>query len=41
MAGVRVVDFAQDIDGLLAALLLSEHGVDVLHIDSPGGPLSS
>jgi crotonobetainyl-CoA:carnitine CoA-transferase CaiB-like acyl-CoA transferase len=41
LAGVRVVDFAQYIDGPLAALLLSEQGAGVVHIDPPGGSLSS
>jgi crotonobetainyl-CoA:carnitine CoA-transferase CaiB-like acyl-CoA transferase len=38
LEGVRVVDFGQYIAGPLAALLLSDQGADVIHVDPPGGP---
>ena len=36
--GIRVVDFGQWIAGPLAAMLLADHGADVVHVDPPGGP---
>ncbi|MFN8558578.1 MAG: CoA transferase [Dehalococcoidia bacterium] len=36
--GVRVIDFGQYIAGPLAAMLLADHGADVVRIDPPGGP---
>lgn len=36
--GVRVVDFGQYVPGPLAAVLLADHGADVVHVDPPGGP---
>ena len=36
--GVRVVDFGQWIAGPLAAMLLGDHGAEIIHIDPPGGP---
>jgi crotonobetainyl-CoA:carnitine CoA-transferase CaiB-like acyl-CoA transferase len=36
--GVRVVDFGQYIAGPLAAVMLSDQGADVIHVDPPGGP---
>src|SRR5215212_1617256 len=36
--GVRVVDFGQYIAGPLAAVMLSDQGADVVHVDPPGGP---
>src|SRR5678815_5223595 len=36
--GIRVVDFGQWIAGPLAAMLLGDHGADVVRADPPGGP---
>src|SRR5215212_5057358 len=36
--GVRVVDFGQYIAGPLAAVMLSDQGADVVHVDPPDGP---
>src|SRR3982750_4714415 len=36
--GVRVIDFGQYIAGPMAAMLLGDHGADVVRIDRPGGP---
>jgi crotonobetainyl-CoA:carnitine CoA-transferase CaiB-like acyl-CoA transferase len=36
--GVRVVDFGHYIAGPLAAVMLSDQGADVIHVDPPGGP---
>jgi crotonobetainyl-CoA:carnitine CoA-transferase CaiB-like acyl-CoA transferase len=36
--GVRVIDFGQYISGPLAAMLLGDHGADVIRVDPPGGP---
>jgi crotonobetainyl-CoA:carnitine CoA-transferase CaiB-like acyl-CoA transferase len=38
LAGVRVIDFGQYIAGPLAAVMLADHGADVIHVDPPGGP---
>src|SRR5262252_2379404 len=38
LAGVRVIDFGHYIAGPLAAVMLSDQGADVIHIDPPGGP---
>src|SRR6476620_2492550 len=38
LTGVRVVDFGHYIAGPLAAVMLSDQGADVIHIDPPGGP---
>ena len=38
LAGVRVVDFGHYIAGPLAAVMLSDQGADVVHVDPPGGP---
>jgi crotonobetainyl-CoA:carnitine CoA-transferase CaiB-like acyl-CoA transferase len=38
LTGIRVLDFGQFIAGPLTAMLLAEHGADVIHIDPPGGP---
>ena len=38
LAGVRVIDFGHYIAGPLAAVMLSDQGADVIHIDSPGRP---
>ena len=38
LEGVRVVDFGQYIAGPLAAVMLSDQGADVIHVDPPGGP---
>jgi crotonobetainyl-CoA:carnitine CoA-transferase CaiB-like acyl-CoA transferase len=37
--GIRVIDFGQYIAGPLAAVLLSDEGADVIHVDPPNGPL--
>ena len=36
LQGVRVVEFGHYISGPLAALMLSDAGADVVHIDRPG-----
>ena len=36
--GIRVIDFGQYIAGPLAAVMLSDQGADVIHVDPPGGP---
>jgi crotonobetainyl-CoA:carnitine CoA-transferase CaiB-like acyl-CoA transferase len=36
--GIRVIDFGQYIAGPLAAVLLSDQGAEVIHVDPPGGP---
>ena len=36
--GVRVVDFGHYVAGPLAAVMLSDQGADVIHVDPPGGP---
>jgi len=36
--GIRVIDFGQYIAGPLAAVMLADHGADVIHVDPPGGP---
>lgn len=38
LAGVRVIDFGQYIAGPLTAMLLADHGADVIRVDPPGGP---
>ncbi len=38
LEGIRVIDFGQYIAGPLAAMLLGDHGADVIRIDPPGGP---
>jgi crotonobetainyl-CoA:carnitine CoA-transferase CaiB-like acyl-CoA transferase len=38
LKGIRVIDFGQYIAGPLAAVLLSDQGAEVIHIDPPGGP---
>jgi crotonobetainyl-CoA:carnitine CoA-transferase CaiB-like acyl-CoA transferase len=38
LEGVRVIDFGQYIAGPMAAMLLGDHGADVIRIDPPGGP---
>lgn len=38
LAGVRVIDFGQYVAGPLAAMLLADHGAEVIRIDPPGGP---
>ena len=38
LEGIRVIDFGQYIAGPLAAVMLSDQGADVIHIDPPGGP---
>jgi crotonobetainyl-CoA:carnitine CoA-transferase CaiB-like acyl-CoA transferase len=35
--GIRVVDFGQYIAGPLAAMLLADHGADVIRVDPPSG----
>ena len=38
LLGVRVIDFGQYVAGPLAAMLLGDHGAEVIRIDPPGGP---
>jgi crotonobetainyl-CoA:carnitine CoA-transferase CaiB-like acyl-CoA transferase len=38
LEGLRVIDFGQYIAGPMAAMLLGDHGADVIRIDPPGGP---
>ncbi|MHB8573726.1 MAG: CaiB/BaiF CoA transferase family protein [Dehalococcoidia bacterium] len=38
LIGVRVLDFGQYVAGPLAAMLLSDMGADVIHVDPPAGP---
>jgi crotonobetainyl-CoA:carnitine CoA-transferase CaiB-like acyl-CoA transferase len=38
LEGIRVIDFGQYIAGPMAAMLLGDHGADVIRIDPPGGP---
>jgi crotonobetainyl-CoA:carnitine CoA-transferase CaiB-like acyl-CoA transferase len=37
LASIRVIDFGQYIAGPLAAMLLADHGADVIRVDPPGG----
>ncbi len=36
--GIRVIDFGQYIAGPLTAMMLRDHGADVIRVDPPGGP---
>jgi len=38
LRGIRVIDFGQYIAGPVAAMLLADHGADVIRVDPPGGP---
>src|SRR5271157_3431658 len=38
LEGIRVVDFGQYVAGPLAAVMLSDQGADIIHVDPPGGP---
>jgi crotonobetainyl-CoA:carnitine CoA-transferase CaiB-like acyl-CoA transferase len=38
LKGIQVVDFGHHIAGPLAAVLLSDQGADVIHVDRPGAP---
>ena len=38
LAGVRVIDFGQQIAGPAAAMIFADLGATVIHIDPPGGP---
>ena len=38
LEGLRVIDFGQYIAGPMAAMLLGDHGADVIRVDPPGGP---
>lgn len=38
LEGTRVIDFGQYIAGPLAAMLLGDHGADVIRIEPPDGP---
>src|SRR5262245_37159085 len=38
LEGIRVIDFGQYMAGPLAAMLLADHGADVIRVDTPGGP---
>ena len=37
--GLRVIDFGQYMAGPLAAMMLADHGADVIRVDPPAGPL--
>ncbi|MGE3271337.1 MAG: CoA transferase, partial [Chloroflexota bacterium] len=39
LEGVRVIDFGQYIAGPLTAMLLADHGADVIRVDPPTGPV--
>src|SRR3954471_19342211 len=36
--GIRVIDFGQYTAGPLTAMLLADHGADVIRVDPPAGP---
>src|SRR5947208_3644504 len=36
--GIKVIDFGQYIAGPLTAMLLADHGADVIRVDPPTGP---
>lgn len=38
LEGIKVIDFGQYVAGPLCAMMLADHGAEVLHIDPPGGP---
>jgi crotonobetainyl-CoA:carnitine CoA-transferase CaiB-like acyl-CoA transferase len=38
LEGLRVIDFGQYIAGPLAAMILADHGAEVIRLDPPGGP---
>ena len=38
LAGVRVLDLGQYIAGPAVAMMLADHGADVVRVDPPGGP---
>lgn len=38
LEGLRVLDFGQYLAGPLLAMMLADHGADVIRIDPPGGP---
>ena len=38
LGGIRVIDLGQYIAGPAAAMLLRDHGAEVIRIDPPGGP---
>ena len=38
LEGIRVIDFGQYMAGPMAAMLLGDHGADVVRVDPPGGP---
>ncbi|MBV9597814.1 MAG: CoA transferase [Chloroflexi bacterium] len=38
LQGIRVVDFGQYLAGPLLAVMLADHGADVIRVDPPGGP---
>ena len=37
--GLRVIDFGQYMAGPLAAMMLADHGADVIRVDPPAGPM--
>ncbi len=37
--GLRVIDFGQYMAGPLAAMMLADHGADVIRVDPPSGPM--
>ncbi|MDF3311851.1 CoA transferase [Rhodococcus sp. T2V] len=38
LAGIRVVDFGQYVAGPLVAMILADHGAEVIRVEPPGGP---
>ena len=38
LEGIRVIDFGQYMAGPLTAMLLGDHGAEVIRVDPPGGP---
>src|SRR3954469_18984008 len=38
LSGLRAIDFGQYIAGPLTAMLLADHGADVIRVDPPTGP---
>ena len=38
LAGIRVLDLGQYIAGPAVAMMLADHGAEVVRVDPPGGP---
>src|SRR5207248_6583262 len=38
LQGIRVIDFGQYLAGPLLAVMLADHGAEVIRVDPPGGP---